>query len=111
MRSAAFYSLTGIYNHALKNASKLTVFRAIFETLCSTRGTVVGASKTAAEPLNATQVARHRIAVGDEARRAEEPAVSTPKVICALEGRHNKRNILYVNDFAHCGAPPGHGRI
>ena len=58
-------------------------------------------------------VARHRIAAGDEARRAEEPAVATPKMICALEGRHSQiqRNIIHANDFAHCGAPPGRGRI
>ena len=58
-------------------------------------------------------VARHRIAAGDEARRAEEPAVATPKMICALEGRHSQiqRNIVHANDFAHCSAPPGRGRI
>ena len=28
-------------------------------------------------------------------------------MICAQEGRHNRRNILHDNDLAHCGAPPG----
>ena len=28
-------------------------------------------------------------------------------MICAQDGRHNKCNILYDNDLAHCGAPSG----
>ena len=28
-------------------------------------------------------------------------------MICAQEGRHNRRNILHDNDLAHCGALPG----
>ena len=45
--------------------------------------------RQAAKPLNATQWRDIMIAAGEEARRAEEPAVATPKMICALEGRHN----------------------
>ena len=41
--------------------------------------------------------AEHRIAAGDEARRAEEPAVATPKMFCALEGRNNLHNNLDCN--------------
>jgi len=51
--------------------------------------------------------ARHRIAVGDEARRAEEPTVGTSKGICAPEGRYNRRKIPHPNEFANCGAPLG----
>ena len=53
--------------------------------------------------------AEHRIAAGNEARRAEEPAVATPKMICALKGRHNRRNTLHDNDLDHSSALPGRG--
>ena len=51
-------------------------------------------------------VAEHRIAAGDEARRAEEPAVATHKVIRALEGRNSKRNIIPAKELSNCCALP-----
>ena len=56
----------------------------------------------AVERRNRHRVARHRIAVGDEARRAEEPTVEGPKGFAPWEGHHNGRNILNINDFNHC---------
>ena len=54
--------------------------------ICSPRGAVVAAGRNSGGAAERHGVAQHRIAAGDEARRAEEPAVATPQMICALKG-------------------------